>query len=639
MFKNLLIASAALLTAGTASAFAPKTTKVESDQFSFFPGNVELQQSLKTRAGEDSPSIDFSISDQPYTAYRLNNVSTGSEVHFAFRLSEENATVFADDVIKSINIWTGTSTTSQPYKNTLTDVTLFILDDLEGEPVYTQEAKLGTAGFTEYKIDLTEPYKIEAGKELYIGYYFKIPNAQQYYLTVDGFPTTDPDGCFVGLVSNGKVAWDNYADEIGSICLGCTIAGENFPQNNVILTDLSGPTYAQPGETFNYLFLIQNKGFSASSVEFTYKIGEEAAQSITQTFDTPLTYNQYQILTVPMACNTEGMDVPMNFTITKVNGAENNAKNPSITSGINCFEKSKGFPRVSVIEEGTGTWCGWCPRGMVMMEYAAATYPEKFALVALHANGTTADPMQPTSALNLIQSLFASFPSAYINRTYNLENMTTADIDAYVTQYGDQPSAVEFTELTAGMTGEGSLKADAKVRFAFDITNNNRYRLAYYLTENNVGPYNQTNYYSGGSYGAMGGWEKKGSSVRMYYNDVCRYLLGGATGLTNSLPAAIKAQEEIGHTADIPTSTITGAKFYLTAFIVDNQSGEIVNAKQIEVENPYAGVEDIAIDANAVSKKYYNMNGVEVKDPSNGIFIVRTTYSDGSIKTSKESLK
>ena len=92
MFKNLLIASAALLTAGTASAFAPKTTKVESDQFSFFPGNVELQQSLKTRAGEDSPSIDFSISDQPYTAYRLNKVSTGSEVHLAFRLSEENAT-------------------------------------------------------------------------------------------------------------------------------------------------------------------------------------------------------------------------------------------------------------------------------------------------------------------------------------------------------------------------------------------------------------------------------------------------------------------------------------------------------------------------------------------------------------------
>jgi hypothetical protein len=45
--------------------------------------------------------------------------------------------------------------------------------------------------------------------------------------------------------------------------------------------------------------------------------------------------------------------------------------------------------RIVVIEEKTGTWCGWCPRGTVGMEYMDATYGSTSATIAVHNN----DPM------------------------------------------------------------------------------------------------------------------------------------------------------------------------------------------------------------------------------------------------------
>lgn len=42
------------------------------------------------------------------------------------------------------------------------------------------------------------------------------------------------------------------------------------------------------------------------------------------------------------------------------------------------------------VEEATGTWCGWCPRGEVYMNYLYAKYPEHFVGIAVHQK----DPME-----------------------------------------------------------------------------------------------------------------------------------------------------------------------------------------------------------------------------------------------------
>ncbi|MDE7414624.1 MAG: hypothetical protein K2N05_12665 [Muribaculaceae bacterium] len=52
-----------------------------------------------------------------------------------------------------------------------------------------------------------------------------------------------------------------------------------------------------------------------------------------------------------------------------------------------------------------------------------------------------------------------------------------------------------------------------------------------------------------------------------------------------------------------------------------------------------SGIESVASDASLVSKKYYDLNGLEVKDPSNGIYVERAVYSDGSVVTTKTAKK
>ena len=53
------------------------------------------------------------------------------------------------------------------------------------------------------------------------------------------------------------------------------------------------------------------------------------------------------------------------------------------------------------------------------------------------------------------------------------------------------------------------------------------------------------------------------------------------------------------------------------------------------IQTEGSGVNEINADASVQSVKYYDLNGIEVKNPSNGIYVVRTTYTDGTVTTAK----
>lgn len=645
MIKSLLPITLACLMTAPAFALAPRKVVTTSPLLEAYTGTVEKGKKLPAKAeeadnndDEQQKSIDFTLAGEVYNALKLNNATTGTEIYLAFEMSTENTEIFANDEITSVNITSGVTTLGTSQTNKVNDVTIFIIEeDQENAPVYTQSATLGSKPWTEYKITLDTPYKITPGKNFYVGYSFAIPDANTYYLATDYMLPETIDGCWVGVMNNGKVSWNNLADQIGTLCIGCTITGENFPMNNVSLVQLVGTPYVEPGVPFYYQFLVKNKGFSASSLEMTYTIGDGEPQVYGLTLEEPIGYNQYGLIDVPLICNEEKTGVKMNFTLSKVDDEDNTASNKSLTGLIDCFSADKGFTRTHVIEEGTGTWCGWCPRGIVMMEYVAETYPDLFARIAIHAgSGSSRDVMQVPTGLVIINEYMPSFPSAMIDRFYDLEYMTSEEIDGYVDMYKDIPSIVEVSDLNGTVNDDNTLTVDTKVKFGMDMTNNDRYRLSYYLTEDGLGPYTQTNYYAGGGSGVMGGWEKKGSSVKTIYNDVCRYLLGEVSGLSNSIPVEIVADTEYEYTADLPMTALKMADFYLTAFIVDNTTGYIVNAKQIKLDNPNSGVEEVATDAAVVSRKYYSVSGVEVKEPVKGIYIVSTVHADGTVKTTKE---
>lgn len=643
MIKYLLSAASIMILVGSAYGIGNRKPITPTTDFDFIPVSKSFTKKASIKAENEGTrnSIDFTLADEVTNALKLNNTAVGTEIYLAFEMSTENTVTFADDLITSINITTGVHIKNNEYKNSVNDITLFIIEeDQEKEPVYTQAAVLGDEGFTEYKIDLETPYKITAGKNFFVGYSFKIPNANQYYLATDYIYPETIDGCWIGTKKDDKIEWDNLAPEIGTLCIGCTITGENFPQDNVNLIYMSGTPYSEPGKVFNYVFEVKSKCINVSELDVECTIGNGDPFNYNIPLESTISYNEYMSSYIPLICNTEGTGLPLTLKITKVNGKDNKSNINVLSTTIDCYDSSKGFPKTHLIEEGTGTWCGWCPRGIVMMEYVTEHFPDLFNRVAIHKNGNKKDPMQVSTPLAVANKYMAGFPYAFVDRKQILTSMSTAEIDEFVSLYENIPAIAEISNLTATVSEEGKIDIESAVKFGMDFNNNNRFKIGYYITEDGLGPYSQTNYYSGGENGIMGGWEKKGSSVSTIYNDVARYLLGGVPGIANSIPAEIEAAVEYSNAAQIVTSDVTKEEFTLIAFIVDNSDGSILNSKSIKVENPYSAVTELeASNADIESRKYYNISGVEVKNPSNGIFIVTTVYSDGTVKNTKKIFK
>lgn len=68
--------------------------------------------------------------------------------------------------------------------------------------------------------------------------------------------------------------------------------------------------------------------------------------------------------------------------------------------------------KVVLVEEGTGTWCQWCPRGDMYAKELQANYPGQFVFVAVHIN----DIMQDDAYAEAMP--FEGIPNGWMDRTF-----------------------------------------------------------------------------------------------------------------------------------------------------------------------------------------------------------------------------
>ena len=202
-----------------------------------------------------------------------------------------------------------------------------------------------------------------------------------------------------------------------------------------------------------------------------------------------------------------------------------------------------------VMEEGTGTWCGWCVRGAVYMDSIASVYPTTVIPIAVH-NG---DPMVFAAYDTGIGALIGGYPTLLVDRKAFIGDPS----DAF-TEYANHLNDFGLADLAMTQTfntGSRLLTVNASATMASSFTNNsttNDYRLAVVVTENNVHgtatTYDQHNYYSGGGSGPMAGAGHDFAvepdpvlAANMYYDFVARTILGGFTGQASSLPSSLVA--------------------------------------------------------------------------------------------------
>ncbi len=243
--------------------------------------------------------------------------------------------------------------------------------------------------------------------------------------------------------------------------------------------------------------------------------------------------------------------------------------------------------RKVVYEEATGTWCGWCVRGIVYMDSIAKEYPNTVIPIAVH-NG---DPMKDNTYDAGMGGVTTEYPSVLVDRSKKVGNPSKV-----FTYYNKHINDFGWADLSVttnynATTRVANVSVDTKV--AFTLNNNNSavadYRLAVVFAEDNVtgsgSGYNQENYYSGGANGSMQGAGHNFAiepeiipAADMEYDFVARTILGGFSGQANSLPNSMT--DGSTYTNNFTYTLPVGYKennMKVHALLIDAKNGIILN--------------------------------------------------------------
>lgn len=396
------------------------------------------------------------------------------------------------------------------------------------------------------------------------------------------------------------------------------------------------------------------------SVDITTTIGETSGTASISTGVTEETAAQQSTYGAAMNYSIEGMKAPATpsrYTIAQsiaaVNGnpdgyAEDN-DNVATTVGIALGDQH--YDRKAVVEEMTGLWCGWCPRGMVAMENLKTMYADDVITIAVHAD----DALQSESYLPMAY-MTSGFPSAFINRFYladpyyGFTSDATMGIADVVDEILASPAEAQIG-VTSTLSADGST-IDVTSYTRFCLTDNSEtphYAVAYALVEDGVRglAYAQTNYYSsqmsGGPYqGAtpetsglpddLAQFVGMGPSIQgLTYNDVARGIYD-CFGVEGSLPGNIQNGGMQTHTYSIPVpeSISNIANTTLVAMVVDTETMEVVNAVEVKVgESNTTGIE--AVKEPAKADISVSGNAITVTTGAGGSAVAKVYSTDGKL--------
>jgi hypothetical protein len=398
-----------------------------------------------------------------------------------------------------------------------------------------------------------------------------------------------------------------------------------FNNDDVALADLNLPRYGIVNTDYTLEMVVNNMGGNAiTSVDAEWTDG---TTTNTATISVNIAGGASANINHPDAVNYSSIvGNTITATITGVNGgADNNPADNSLSVPFNTM--TQAGTKAVLIEEATGTWCGWCPRGTVGLDYMSSTYPNTVVGVAVH-NG---DPMTVSAYDTGVNGLTGGgFPNSTVDRTLNGVDPGQTSLQG---AYNAQINNVVPLDLSAGASQVGNnLTISANASFYTDFSAAD-FRLAVIITEDGVtgttSGYNQVNYYSGGGQGAMGGYENLPDPVpasQMVYNHVGRAILGGFNGQAGSVPAVINAGDNVSYDFNytIPAAS-NQDNMHIVVLLIDQADGSIVSAVQSSVTQALSVEEVSGIDSIKIYPNPAKDNINIAFEASNGDYTVTVT--------------
>lgn len=323
-----------------------------------------------------------------------------------------------------------------------------------------------------------------------------------------------------------------------------------------------------------------------------------------------------------------------------------------------------------ILEEKTGTWCGWCPYGTVAFAELEATEPN-FIGIAIH----NSDPMANTTYDDASESLpgFSGYPYACADRVEG-DHAFYANV-GFNTRITETP--VASIDVAGYVVGD-QLEIRILAQFSEQVTGD--WRLVGVVTEDDVtgtgSGYNQANYFAGGGAGTLSGaghdWHTSPNPVpaaEMVYDHVARVLGDDSyTGVDASLPATMSVGVNYWYSYYVTVNPAWDLSNLHVVAMLREPSGAINNAGKgivgtvgIEEEvvntfalsaypNPASSILNLTLELNEasiVTMEVVNLlgevvstietqnlnagthyNEVNVADLTNGVYFIKTTVND-----------
>lgn len=519
-------------------------------------------------------------------------------------------------------------------------------------------------------VKLPTPFTIPADGAL-VGYSYDGKSSDKS-IVLAGI-SSEAAGCFFQYDYEGERNFESLSSIVGmssSIQIGLDVsdceANDATVSANPELTTLVNTKQQYP-------FYITNN--SAKPItQLTYSISVDGVNGAEKSLDLSSPIESMETASIPYTTAFEDDGVhSVELNISKVNGNTNINKHSSAEYSIIALEKSAD--RVSVVEEQTGTWCGWCPRGHVALDLLNKQLGDKVVTLAGHfANGESqVDPMNiyqldenSTQAEALADYGFVAMqlssmlgggglPGAMFDRVvaadpYVGANTTKGKNGTY--EYGatdlvnllkeGNPSEADFS-MTASWADDKNtdIKVDLTTTFNYNRFGSFPYGVAFVLSENGMtgkgATWKQLNYYSklAGVNGAsdfnnpdMAAWFKAGSYVSTTYDNVVVQAwnpFGNAAIVDKSVTDIVKGEAiPFSTTLKVNSDLIQNYNnLTLSALLVNLNSLAVVNAAKVVLGNCAAGIENVNSEANNNVVSRYNVNGMRINGVQKGLNIVK----------------
>jgi thiol-disulfide isomerase/thioredoxin len=567
----------------------------------------------------------FTESDVNASNYRGVGNSEIEDFEAAIYVPENHPIVGGAD-IKAVRIWFGSTVTA------LTKLKLWIspsLTEYASGAYYTQDVDVSTLVEGANDIVLNTPWPVD-GRAFYVGYTLGISSAVN---PIMGGGTWVENSYFIRCVTNVP-DWDAY-DRFGKLAMQLQLDGIELPYYAVMPSDF-GSLYVQQGETASTSMHITNLGqMPVNSIGYTVTTDGITSEEKRVTFSS-LGFGESRTVTIRLDADAVTGRHDKLLTVTTVCDEPNEASTKT-AQGCLLTLRQKPVP-VPVVEEFTGTWCGYCPNGIEGMKAVHAEYGDQVVLIAVHKS----DIME-TADYRGIETP-SGYPGSRIDR--ELEAYPTArnlryDIDSQLSR-----TTVGSVKATAVWTSDEqtAVRIDTRTLFEYDDYAGD-YALAYVLLEDGMhgtgSGWAQVNFMSGdASYKeSMPEWYAAPSRVSgLEFDHVAVAAWSIVDGVEGSVPTRFKAGEDLAYSfnADISSNSLIQDKSRLKAVVLllDRATGGIVNAAQTEIKDYTTGIESLS-QSEAVRVDYYTLDGAKVQSPVKGLYIRRTTDAGGRTVSQK----